>query len=156
MALTPTIEEQVATMLQNNWSLLGNVAVGNCHFDTGWFDAKLGRDLKPQITVRHLFSPEPLWFGPSPSHVDLHYISWDKYAVNLWHRFREGQEGVNERREIEQMRDEVFRILNNQRESFPPPIGLVLPLDRGTPLHEFNVTPRLLRYELIIQVNYKS
>lgn len=151
-----TVETQIKDMLENNWALLGDLTVGSMHFDTGWFDAKLGRSLIPQVTVRHLFSPPLRFFGPSYGHIDLHYLSWDRYAINLWREYRHGQEGAQARLDISNMRDEVVRILNSQHKSYSPPLGLVIPLNRGIPLHEWDRSPRLLRYELLCQAVYKS
>jgi len=57
---------------------------------------------------------------------------------------------------MEAMRREVVQILNTKRTCFVPPVGLVIPLDFGRALHEWDKIPRILRYEITIMANYFS
>ncbi len=56
------------------------------------------------------------------------------------------------------MKEEVFRILNLQRKNFIPPIGLVIPLERGKQMNErgTNRQPRMFRWSTRVQANYKT
>ena len=149
-----TVSEQIKDMLENNWSLLGDLAVANVHFDVGWYDSRW--NTRPQVTVRHAVSPPHRVFGANVEggHVDLHLMSFERYVVNCWVEIRPDSVGDSNEDDIEEMRREVVRIINNQWKSFPPPLGMVVPLDMGRPLHEWNRTPRLLRYEITLQATY--
>ncbi len=149
-----TVAEQIRNMIANNWSLLGNLVAVKVHFDVGWYDAKYST--RPQVTVRHLMTPMHRFFGPDVEggHVGYNIMAFERHIVNCWLEIRRGMDGNVAENQIDEMRREVVRIMNNQCKSYPPPLGLVIPLDQGLALHEWDRTPRLLRYEILVQATY--
>lgn len=109
-------------------------------FTTDWYDSKL---LTPQVTVGPLASPVGRFFGTI--NLTLHH----RFRVNCWLHIPAGADGESEKTTIEDMRKEVLRIVNAKRHSAAS-FANVVPLDEGTPLHELDQTPRILRYELVL------
>jgi hypothetical protein len=151
-----SIEGQIRDVLESNWSLAGTLLASEVHFSIGWYDSEYQNN--PQVTVNKAWSPEPLWFGNSleAGLPDLGYISHDKYFVDCWKTTDHDILGENELTTIGDMVTECFRILNNTREGYTPPLGLVLPLDRGVAQHETNRQPYIMHIQMLVQANYKS
>lgn len=77
------------------------------------------------------------------------------FLINIWQKIPRGAPGTQEAQNCEDMRREVARIL---REGLTlgdwggsiSPLRIALPLDDGTPRHEMDREPRILRYELTV------
>lgn len=151
---TDTVAEQIREMIQENWALLGDLAAANMEFSVGWYNSRMPN--KPQVTVRHAFAGPIKYFGATEDNVHLTMLDHSRYVVNCWLEIRAGKSGDEEEDHIEAMRREVVQILNLKRTCFVPPIGLVIPLDFGRALHEWDRIPRILRYEITIMANYNS
>jgi len=147
-----SIAEQIRDMLQENWGLPGDLAAANIEFSVGWFNSRMPN--KPQVTVRHLAGAPMKYFGATEDNIHLTIMGHERYIVNCWLEIRRGKSGDEEEDNIELMRREVVDIINTQRTCFVRPLGLVIPLDMGRPLHEWDRTPRLLRYEITLMANY--
>ena len=151
---TESVAMQIKDMLENNWSLTGDLAVAEMRFEAGWYNADYANN--PQVTVSPLLSGDMEYFGKTLDHNDMHYISRDVYAVSIWFMIPSGSEGANEETNLDLIKNEIIRILINQTSSFPPPLGRVLPINRGRNLSMFNRVPRLLRWEIPVWANYIS
>ena len=153
---TDSIADQLKDMLVNNWALAAPIAVADIHFDIGWYDAR--KSEYPQVTVSPLFPLRDIeYFGESLTHVPLHFIAREIYVVNLWIRVDAGREGdIEEEEQIEDMREEVVRILTTQWKSFAAPLGAVLPRNRGRNLSVIDKQARQLRFEIEVQVNIRE
>lgn len=143
-------------MLENNWALASPIAAADIHWDVGWYDAHKAE--YPQITVSPLVPLGDIeYFGESLTHQPLHYIAREIYVINIWYRVPAGMEGDIAREErIEDMREEVVRILTTQWSSFAAPIGAVLPRNRGRNLSLIERQARMLRIEIEVQVNIRE
>ena len=151
---TTTVAETILAELVAHWTL-ANPAAADIHFHVDWYDPKQPK--KPQITVTGPISSPNRFFGPaSAAAAGLHLLSYQRFLVNIWVVVPAGEDSDDQSDIAELMRIEVVRILNEQRAGYTPPIGLVVPLDEGRALHELDRTPRLLRYEIMIQVNDKT
>lgn len=149
-----TVAEQIRDMLEENWALLGALAVANMEFSVGWYNSRMPN--KPQITVRHSFAGPMKYFGATEDNIHLTMMNHSRYVVNCWLEIRSGKSGDIEEDYMEAMRREVVQILNTKRTCFVPPVGLVIPLDFGRALHEWDRVPRILRYEITVMANYFS
>jgi len=145
-----TVAEQVKTKLYDNWTLTGILAKTKIHFNTEWYDGDVPG---PQISVCPLFRTQHDMFGPRLGSTSMSLMSYDRYVVNLWYPIPFGESGHEHTAAIEQMRIEVVRILNAQRETYTLPVSMVIPLDQGNPRHSHIKIPRLLRIEVLIQVD---
>jgi hypothetical protein len=68
--------------------------------------------------------------------------------VNLWLQIPQGANGTAETQQIDDMRYEVVRIIKDQTQGIT---GLALtPLNEGIPHHEWDSTPRFLRFEVTL------
>lgn len=135
-----TLAGSVSALLQSNWNLTGDLATANVSFTTEWYNSG---SLTPQVTVTPLTSLVGKFFGTV--NLTLHH----RFRVNCWLQIPRGIDGIIEQTSIESMRGEVLRIVNAHRHDIASFANLV-PLDEGTPLHELNQTPRILRYELVV------
>ena len=153
-----TVAGTIAAVLRNNWGLAAPLAAANIHFDEGWYDSR-GTILDRQVIVSHVVSPTHMFFGPNHA-VDnyLNLLNFDRYAVDCWVRIPRGQDGATEQEQCEDIKNEVVKVLNLQRENYVAPVGLVLPLDYGTQLNEVdaNGVPRVMRWRVLIQANAKT
>lgn len=149
-----SVAEQIRDMLEENWALTGELRAHKVEFSVGWFNANVPD--KHQITVRHLFAGPMKYFGATADNVHLTMMNHSRYVVNCWVIVRRGESGDEGEDVIEAMRREVVQILNLKRTCFVPPVGLVIPLDFGRALHEWDRTPRILRYEISVMANYFS
>jgi len=149
-----TVAKQIRDMLENNWSIL-NPALGDVYFTTGWYEKD---EIKHQVTVSHMYSPNIRWFGAGYD-ASLHTLTNEIYQVDCWYRVDRGEDpSPDGELTVWNMKEEVIRILNTQRKNFVPPVGLVIPLDRGMLLNERgrNRQPRMLRWSIRVQANYKT
>ena len=153
-----TVAESILSELQNHWSLTGDLAAAKVHFHVDWYDPKWPD--KPQMTVTGPISSPNRFFGPKVTggsvSPGLHILSYQHFLVNCWVRIPAGEDSDDQSDYAEQMRIEAVKILNEQRAGYSAPLGLVFPLDSGRALHELDRTPRLLRYEIAVQANYKT
>lgn len=151
---TDSVATQIKDMLENNWSLVGRLLASEMHFEAGWYNADWSNN--PQVTVTRLLSGDLEYFGRTIGHADMHYISRDIYAVSIWLSVPSGSDGSEEETDLDLIINEIIRILVNQTSSFAPPLGRVLPVNRGRTLSVFNQTPRLVRWEIPVWANYIS
>jgi len=150
-----TVAKQIKDMIETNWSIL-DPAVADVYFGTGWYEKD--EPQKRQVIVRHAYSPPTRWFGAGYA-ANLHTLTNEVYQVDCWLRVDRGKSNLTgEELTVWNMKEEVFRILNNQRKNFVPPIGLVIPLGRGLQLNEqaSNRQPRMFRWSIRVQANYKT
>jgi len=101
------------------------------------------------------FSPDvnPVTGASDAGH---HLLSYGIYVVNIWVRIPAGEETQTAWDVAELLRNEVVRILNENCITVPSGVTFVIPLDYGRALHELNVTPRVLRFEITVQANYQT
>lgn len=149
-----SVAEQIKSMIEGNWALTGELRAHRVEFSVGWFNAKVPD--KHQVTVRHLYAGPITYFGATEENLHLNMLGHSRYVVNCWVIVRRGESGDEDEDLIDAMRREVVQILNLNRTCFVPPIGLVIPLDFGRALHEWDRVPRILRYEITLMVNYNS
>jgi len=149
-----SVAEQIRDMLEENWALTGDLRAHKVEFSVGWYNAKVPD--KHQVTVRHSFDGPVKYFGATADNIHLTIMIHARYVVNCWFIIRRGESGDEEEDRIEDMRREVMQILNTKRTCFVPPVGLVIPLDGGRALHEWDRTPRILRYEISVMANFFS
>ena len=147
-----SVAEQIRDILEENWALVGELRAHKVEFSVGWFNSKVPD--KHQVTVRHAFAGPMKYFGATPDNIHLTMMNHSRYVVNCWLIVRRGESGDEGEDHIEAMRREVVHILNTNRTCFVPPVGLVIPLDFGRALHEWDRTPRILRYEITLMANF--
>jgi hypothetical protein len=135
-----TLAGSLSALLSSEWSLAGTLAAASVAFSTDWYNSGL---LTPQVIVTPLASPVGGFFGTV--NLTLHH----RFRVNCWLQIPAGADGEAEKVTIESMREEVLRIVNAKRHSIASFANMV-PLDEGTPLHEMDGTPRILRYEMVV------
>jgi len=126
--------------LHGSWSLASPISTAEIAFTDGWYDHT---QVTPQITVSDLSSPVGGFFGTRNLQL------FHNFTVNCWLQIPRGADGTLEQTQIESMRAEVLRITNSYRASIVS-LPLIVPLDEGTPRHETNQTPRILRYEIVV------
>jgi hypothetical protein len=164
LSLSNTIAEAITALLVVQWNLAAPLAAVNIHFDTGWLDRKwlTFSSPAPQIISSgpmtspiRFFSPDvnPGTGTPDAGH---HLLSYGIYVVNIWVRIPAGEETQTAWDIVELLRNEVVRILNENCITVPGGVTFVIPLDYGRALHELNVTPRVLRFEITVQANYQT
>jgi len=150
-----TVATQIKDMLENDWAIL-NPALADVYFATGWYEKD--EPQRHQIIVSHLYSPPIRWFGAGYD-ASLHTLTNERYQVDCWVRSDRGENDLTaDELTVWNMKEEVIRILNVQRKNFIPPIGLVIPLDRGRQLNEQgnNRQPRIFRWSIEVQANIKT
>ena len=146
-----SVATQIKDMLENNWSLLGDLAVAQMRFEAGWYNADYSEN--PQVTVSPLISGDLELFHRTVDDINMKYIARNQYAVTIWLKIESGDEGATEEQNVDLIKNEIIRILINQTSSFPPPLGRVLPVNFGRNLSQINQVPRLLRWEIPVQAN---
>ena len=124
----------IKARLESQWNLSGDLATSKLHFDEGWYDGKVA---KPQLTVTELVRPPGHFFGS----ITVYH---PRHLINCWIRIPMGAIGETEYGWMEDMVEEIHRILD--RGTFTP-FGILVPED-GRALHELDSTPRMLRYEV--------
>lgn len=151
-----SVATQIKDMLEANWAL-ASPAAADIAFTVEWYDAR-AVDTEYQVTVTHWYSPPSRWFGPNYPDMMLKAFNTDRYQVNVWVRIPRGDLTRNQELIAWNMKNEVWRLLNANRDQFTPPIGLVIPLDYGRQLNEENAdrTPRILRWMIEVQANFKN
>ncbi len=136
-----TLAGSIKTVLYDNWNLSGDLAKAKIRFsETGWFDATYAS--YPQIVVSELAEPIGGYYGGS-------YQTYPRFLVNLWLQIPRGAKGTAEAQNIEDMRYEVLEIIQSKKNdvaTFRP----LVPIDVGTPRHELDRDPRMLRYEITL------
>lgn len=136
-----TLAGSLSALLESEWNLSGDLASTKLKFGEDWYDAS---ELdKPQIIVTPLSSPVAQFFGTAIT--TLHH----RFVINMWLRIPAGADGSDEKDDIEDIREEVFRIINHNRHDIDS-FEIIVPLDEGVPRHELDSTPRVLRYEMVI------
>ena len=159
---TTTIAEAIMALLESNWSLAAPLTAADIHFDCGWLDRQwlaFSRP-SPQIIVSGpIASPNTFYGKAAAADAGLHLFAYNRYVVNVWVRLGAGEVGGGTHPDTaELLRDEVVKIINEHRCDIVTPAGItfLLPLDRGRALHELNMSPRVLRYEITVQVNQQT
>lgn len=158
---TVTIAESITALLSGAaWTLAAPLAAANIHFDTGWVDRqKIGfSDPSPQIITSGPMSSPNRFFGQrtAASAAKLHLLSYGRYVINIWVRIMAGTDGDAPEDNMELLRNEVVRIINENCITTPTSVTYLVPLDQGRALHELDRTPRLLRFEITVQANYQG
>ena len=151
-----TVAATIIDCLQANWGGGITPVVGDIIWSDEWFRSRDDVRDMPQVTVTGPVSSRIRFFGPAVTGgvpaAGLHLFSFQHYRVNVWVTIPRGDYTVDESiyyTYAEDMRNEIVRILNEQRCScYAAPLGLAR--------HEFNRTPRMIRYEILIQVNRKT
>jgi len=149
-----SISQQIQGTLEAEWGLAGTLAPTEMHFSVGWYDSEFQNN--PQVSVRKAWTPEPRWFMPAAVGGVLGYLSFPRYFVDCWLVPDRDVLGESEYETVEDMMFECFRILNLKRLDFTAPLGLVIPLDHGEMMSEFNVQPRILHIQMLVQANIRS
>lgn len=137
-----TLAGSLVAYLESNWSLTGDLAAANLEFHEGWYNKD--QLAKPQVTVNDMANPKGQFYGTYL--VDF----YPRYTVNVWYTIPRGAAGTLEYGYAESLRHEVVRIVNSNRSGLPHLFNIIVPIDEGTPLHEVDSTPRVLRYEITI------
>lgn len=164
-----TIPTGIRNALVANWALAaGPTDAAHINFDTGWVDRRQLRatGITAQVIVSGPIAGPIRYFGPdvvggvvAPG---LRFLTYHRYVVNVWVPIPAGDERLVWDDYAEEIRFEVVRILNELRSGFAlippgcPDIMYEIPLDAGRALHELDATPRILRYEVTIQVDTMS
>jgi len=132
--------------LKSGWSLSGAGTVTAIAFPSkDWYDSQYAS--KPQVTVSHLIDPPARYFANPGGSLLMH--SNPRYVVNIWVPILRGASGTVEASLIEDMRREVARIIIANRSSIAS-FNPIVPENEGTPHHEINGTPAMLRYEITL------
>ena len=161
---TVTIPQEIAATLDSVlWLLAAPISRSQIHFDTEWVDRKWLRatNTNAQVIVSGPISSTTRFFGPEVTlgvvSPGLHLLNYHWYTINVWVPIPAGDETDIYEDYAEQIRFEIIRIINEQRNSFTcAKITFAIPLDAGVALHELDRTPRILRYEITIQVDHFS
>ena len=149
-----SISHQISGTLEAEWGLAGPLLPAQMHFSVGWFDSEYMNN--PQVSVRKAWTPEPMWFMPQAVGGTLSYLSFPRYFVDCWLPSDHDILGESEYETVEDMMFECFRIINLKRLSFTAPLGLVIPLDHGEMMSEFNTHPYILHIQMLVQANIRS
>lgn len=134
--------------LKAAWTLAAPLGTADIYWSEEWYNT--AKDEYPQITVTPITEPKLQRFRGATS---MGIVNRPLYSVNCWKRVPAGAEGTVEINMVEQMRKEVYESF---RRNFPTyggslsPFGVVLPSNKGIPRHELNITPRTMRYEVIV------
>jgi len=146
-----SVATQIRDMIEANWALADPPA-SEIAFTVEWYDPRATAQ-ENQVTVTHWFSPDARWFGPYTPGGPLKAFVADMYQVNIWVRVPRGDLTRTQELRAWNMKNEVWRLLNANRDKFSPPVGLVIPLTYGRQLNEQagNRTPRLIRWMIEVQ-----
>jgi len=169
MAYT-TIPQGIRNALVANWTLAAGLTdVDHINFDVGWVDLKQLRatNITAQVIVSGPIAGPIRYFGPDVSALGavspgLRFLTYHRYVINVWVPIPYGDLTLVWDGYAEEIRFEIIRILNELRSGFAlippgcPTIMFEIPLDAGRALHELDATPRILRYEITIQVDTMS
>jgi hypothetical protein len=141
-----TLCGSISAILYSAWALSGAGTKTAIHFGTekSWYDPKFAA--YPQISVSDLTEPKGFYFNLNGT---LLMHSYPRYLVNVWVPIKAGNIGTAETQLAEDMRFETCRIILANRNSigdFKP----IVPQDAGTPHHELNGDPRMIRYEITL------
>ena len=160
---TTTIAEAVLAVLTTNWTLAAPLAVLNIHFDTGWLDREWtgATDAALQIIVTYIGEGPINYFGRvTTASLGHHLLGYLDYVVNVWVRIPAGVGEGNDQLYLdyaERLRWEVVDLLNHYGCSVADPtsVGSIFPLGFGRAIHELDITPRILRFEIPVLVWYQ-
>lgn len=136
-----TLAGSVSALLQENWTLTGDLATAKVRFTEGWYDKTY--EGWPQLTISELVNPVGKFYGSAT--VDF----YPRFLANCWLTVPRGSSGTLEYAYAESMRREVARIVNANRHGIAA-FNIVSLEDEGTPHHELDEMPRVLRYEVTI------
>ena len=136
-----TLAGSISALLSANWTLAGDLATAKVRFSEGWYDSSF--ESFPQVTVSELVNPVGKFYGTST--VDF----YPRFLVNCWQTVPRGSPGTLEYSYAESMRREAARIINANRHGVAA-FNIVSLEDEGTPHHELDETPRVLRYEITV------
>ena len=138
----------IVNYLIANWGAGVIPPLNRVHFDEGWYDGKAGQGLDAQIVVSDAIRPVGQRFTGGGT---LYSRNYPRFSVNCWYREPRGYLGTLNLGSINAMRDEVLRIVQTGwRSIFSGYSRICSPLDEGVPLHEVDVTPRIMRYEITL------
>ena len=141
-----TLAGSILNCLSDNWELTGDGAKEKLHFsEKDWFDTSVPN--KSQVSVSLLVERIGKFLSNEGGTLTLH--SYPQFLVNCWVPIPRGAKGTAEAQLIEDMRYEVTRIITANRNSIAD-FSPIVPMDQGTPLHEVNKEPRVLRYEITL------
>lgn len=151
-----SVATKIRDIVEENWGLI-SPAVDDIDFSVEWFDAR-ATATEYQVTITHWHSPPARWFGPLYPEMPLKAFITDRYQANIWVRIPRGDLTRDQELVAWNMKNEVWRLLNANRDRYTLPVGLVIPLDYGRQLNEgaANRTPRLLRWMIEVQATMKT
>ena len=136
--------------IKNEWALAAPVAKTDISWGTYWFNAR--KMEYPQITISDLAAP--VFERYRSGSVDLDFRTRPTYRLNVWNRVPVGAPGTQQNQNVDDMRREVARILKHGIDTdFGGSLGdlhFAIPRDFGTPLHELEIEPKFLRYEMTL------
>ena len=143
-----TLAGSIRDALYNDWSLTGDLDKANIAFpEKDWYDLDYAG--QPQITVTKLTEPvHKFFFSTTGGTLIAH--TYPRFVVNCWLHISEGSDGTNESQQIEDLVDEVFRIILAERDNIAD-LRPVVPVDSGTFRGKVEPKePSLLRYEITL------
>lgn len=137
-----TYAGSIVNLLAGGWGLASPLSSTELAFAEGWYnDQFLDR---PQVTVTDMSAPVGQFYMGTWT-VTFHY----RFLVNTWYRLPAGvMPGTVEQALANSMGTEVFRIINTNRHNIGD-LEIILAEGEGTPRHELDRNPRMLRYELV-------
>lgn len=145
-----TLAGTILNYLQANWGAAMSPAVSEIIWHESWFDAKRGMGPEAQITVTDFVRPVGQMFTGGGG-GSLFSRTYPRFLVNCWFREPRGYLGTLNMGSINAMRDEVLRVVQEGWRAIFSGFGRIcIPRDEGVPLHEVDVTPRLMRYEITL------
>jgi len=143
-----TLAGTIVNYLIANWGVGMIPPLNMIHFDEGWYDGTAGQGRDAQIVVSDSIRPIGQMFTGGGT---VYTRTYPRFAVNCWYREPRGYKGTLNLGSINAMRDEVVRIVQaGWRSIFSGFNRICINLDEGVPLHEVDVTPRIMRYEITL------
>ena len=133
--------------LKEEWSLTGDLIVGNIKFSTGWYESEI---LTPQVTVTlAMDDDEPFELGYGVIRVNA------IYEINIWVSLVKttGKGPGKAKAYIWDMQEEVKRILKANHTSLTDIAEIVLN-QAGRRLDDLTLDPPILRWSKEVLVLY--
>jgi len=149
-----TILEDIASFIQADWSLAGELTSGSLRFNEGWYNPRESE--YPQVTVSEVTTPELERFKGVTVSREMLQTFRPVYAVNCWHEIKAASDGTRELGNVGSMAREVARVFRDTFELNPryggslTAFGFIYPENEGVPRHEIDRHPRMARYEVRI------
>ncbi len=143
-----TLAGSIRDVLYDDWALTGDLEKANVAFpEKDWYDLDYAG--QPQITVTKLAEPMYENYFTSPGGTLIAH-SYPRFVVNCWLHIQEGSDGTTESQQIEDLVNEVFRIILLERDNIAD-MRPVVPVDSGTFRGKVEPKePSILRYEITL------